>query len=450
MTPKRKLKLIRIISFIAISILSNPSFAQVLAGPMLGYSEMREVLLWVQTEKAATVKFNYWEKGNTTAVFSTDEYVTSKSNYFIAKLVAEDVLPGKKYDYELILDGKKMDFDYPLEFQTQTLWQYRSDPPAFKFAFGSCHYTNQPEFDRPGKPYGYTMDIFNKIYDQDPDFMMWGGDNIYLREVDWNTRSGIYKRYIDFKRKPELQKLFARTHNYAIWDDHDYGPNDADRSFWGKNWTLEAFKDNWGNPNYVFNNEATTGTYFWEDCQFFLLDDRWFRAPNEMEDSTKAYFGDKQIEWLIDALIGSSAPFKFIVAGGQVINSNGLFENMSTFPVERKKLLDKIQDNNISGVIFLTGDRHHTSMRKLERPGSYPLYDVTISALTSGAAKPTPAELLTSDLVPGTIISDLQSFSIMEVSGKRTDRSLKINVFDNTGTPRWDYTIKANDLKAKQ
>ena len=31
--------------------------AQIKNGPMVGYSEMKEVMLWVQTEKAAKVKF---------------------------------------------------------------------------------------------------------------------------------------------------------------------------------------------------------------------------------------------------------------------------------------------------------------------------------------------------------------------------------------------------------
>gem|GEM_PF-6823568 len=34
------------------------------SGPMVGYSEMKEVLLWVQTKSSAKVKFAYWEKGN--------------------------------------------------------------------------------------------------------------------------------------------------------------------------------------------------------------------------------------------------------------------------------------------------------------------------------------------------------------------------------------------------
>jgi len=421
--------------------------AQIKSGPMLGYSEMREVMLWVQTEKSEAVKFAYWEKDVPAVKFFTDEIVTTKDQAFVAKLVADEVLPGKKYGYEVYVNKKKVNIPYPMEFQTQTLWNYRTDPPAFTFAVGSCTYTNEPRFDRPGDPYGKSIKIFEKIYEHKPNFMVWGGDNIYLREVDWNTRSGVQKRYTDFKRQPELQKLWANVHHYAIWDDHDYGPNDADRSYWGKDWTLEAFKNNWGNPNYIFKDEAITGTFFWEDCQFFLMDDRWFRAPNMLQDSTKDYFGQKQLNWLIDALRSSSAPFKFVVTGGQIVNPAAVFENYSTYPVERKQMLDKIKENKIPGVIIISGDRHHTNLQKLDREGTYPLYDFTISPLTSGAGSPVEAEYKAGTIVPGTEVNKMQTYGIMEISGKRLERVLKINVFDASGVKKWDYVINAKDLK---
>ncbi|MDW8296496.1 MAG: alkaline phosphatase family protein, partial [Raineya sp.] len=46
------------------------------SGPMVGYSEMKEVLLWVQTKSSAKVKFAYWEKGNATKKTFTDEVTT--------------------------------------------------------------------------------------------------------------------------------------------------------------------------------------------------------------------------------------------------------------------------------------------------------------------------------------------------------------------------------------
>lgn len=421
--------------------------AQVQAGPMLGYSEMKEVLIWVQTEKEATIQYKYWPQDLPGDIHWSEKLKTEKKNYHMAKMVLDEVVPSKKYIYELYVDKKKVNFNHPLVFQTQELWQWRKEAPDFKFAVGSCTYTNEPPVDRPGRAYGGTFDIFNKIHDQKPDFMVWGGDNIYLREVDWNTRSGIYKRYNEFKKQKELQALFASSHNYATWDDHDYGPNDADRSYWGKEWSRSAFMDNWGNPNYIFPDEAITGTFFWQDVQFFILDDRSFKAPNKDPNPEKDYFGQKQMDWLIDALTFSNANFKVVVTGGQVVNPNALFENLSTCPKEYNELFERIAEHKISGLVFITGDRHHTSLRKLERTNNYPIYDLTVSSLTSGMAKAQAVEKTSPDLIEGTLVEDLQTFGLIEVTGPQADRKLIINIIDNTGKERWKHVLSANELK---
>ncbi|AYQ31284.1 alkaline phosphatase [Runella sp. SP2] len=420
------------------------SFAQVQSGPMVGYSEMREVLLWVQTKQAAKVKFMYWEQGNSTQKMSTEEVLTQKDKAFVAKLIADQVQPSKKYDYELWVDGKKMSFSYPLSFQSQTLWQWRTDPPAFKFAFGSCAFVNDAPYDRPSA-YGGDYDIYTAIYQQKPDFMVWGGDNTYLREPDWNTRTGVLYRNTHTRSLPQLQPLLASTHNYAIWDDHDFGPNDSDRSFALKNMTSEAFRLFWGNPNYVFEG-ACTSTFEWGDAQFFMLDDRWFRSPNNRKDD-RTYFGEEQLRWLMDALVGSKATFKFIVTGGQILNTAALFENYATYGEERALLLQKIAEANIPGVLFLTGDRHHTVLHRLNRFGTYPLYDFTVSPLTSGAGKPADAEKTTETYVAGTNVENKRNFGMFEISGPEKDRVLKVTIYDAKGSQQWQREIKASELK---
>lgn len=420
------------------------SLAQVQSGPMVGYSEMREVLLWVQTKQAAKVKFMYWEQGNTTQKMGTEEVLTHKNTAFVARLVADQVQPSKKYDYELWIDNKKINVGYPLSFQTQILWQHRTDPPAFKFAFGSCAYVNDAPYDRP-TAYGGEYEIFTAIAAKKPDFMVWGGDNTYLREPDWNTRTGILYRNTHTRSLPEMQPLLGATHHYAIWDDHDFGPNDSDRGFSLKNMTSEAFRLFWGNPNYIFEG-ACTGTFEWGDAQFFLLDDRWFRAPNDRNDD-RTYFGKAQIQWLIDALVFSKANFKFIVTGGQIINAASLFENYAVFAEERNYLLQRIADEKIPGVIFLTGDRHHTILHRLNRFGTYPLYDFTVSPLTSGPGKPNDKEKITDTFVEGTSVENKRNFSTFEISGKADNRVLKVSIFDSKGIEQWQREIKASDLK---
>ena len=434
----------RLLLLFLLSVLVAPLlFAQIQSGPMVGYSEMREVLLWVQTKQAAKVKFMYWEQGNTAQKMSTDEILTQKNTAFVAKIVADQAQPSKKYEYEVWIDGKKTTLPYALSFQSQTLWQWRSDPPALKFAFGSCVFVNDAPYDRPNA-YGGEYEIFNSILAQKPDFMVWGGDNIYLREPDWNTRTGIMHRNTHTRSLPEMQPLLGSVHHYATWDDHDYGPNDSDRSFWLKNTTSEAFRLFWGNPNYIFEG-ACTSTFEWGDAQFFMLDDRWFRSPNDLK-TDRTYFGEAQIKWLLDALTDSKATFKFIVAGGQILNTASIYENYATYGSERNQLLNSITEARISGVVFLTGDRHHTILHKLERFGTYPLHDFTISALTSGTGPPRKEELTQNTVIAETIVSK-RNFATFEITGIAKERVLKITDFDSKGVQLWTREIKANDLK---
>ncbi|MEL6720773.1 MAG: alkaline phosphatase family protein, partial [Bacteroidota bacterium] len=242
-----KLALSLLLCAFYLSLYAQSSILQ--AGPMVGYSEMTEVQLWVQTKESAKVHFNFWEKGGNKSDMRTSTSIRTKVDQaFTAKVSLQDLLPGKTYEYQLFINDQGLKFPYPTEFQTQVLWQWRTDPPNFKIAIGSCSYINEPEFDRPGKGYGGEYEIFEGIHKQEPDAMIWLGDNTYLREVDWYTKSGIFHRYTHTRSTKEMQALLASTHHYAIWDDHDFGPDDSDRSFIHKDKTLNAFELFWANP----------------------------------------------------------------------------------------------------------------------------------------------------------------------------------------------------------
>ncbi len=414
------------------------------AGPMVGYSQMREVALWVQLNAPAKVQIKYWDKSEVSKQYFTNAVKTKKESAYTAHLIADKVEPGRKYNYQLYINDTLIIRPYPLEFQAQDLWQYHHDPPKFSFAFGSGAYVNQEQYDRP-KPYGGDYRVYTSIYKKHPDFMLWGGDNIYLREADYFSRTGILARYSYHQSLPELQPLFGSIHNYAIWDDHDFGPDNSDRSFINKNITLEAFKLFWSNPSYGVMNKPGTTTFFkWNDVDFYLLDNRYYRSPDNRENTRKVQFGENQIEWLIDALSFSKAPFKIIVTGGQMINPYPDWETYAMFPEEKEELFKKIKSAGIKGVVFLTGDRHFTEISKLERKGTYPLYDFTISAFTSGANS-WPEEP-NFNRVEGTHIFK-RNFAVFSFSGKRKHRTMTCTTFDVNGKKIWDYKLSEDDLK---
>jgi len=411
------------------------------SGPMLGYSDMFETLLWVQTKSRAEVQFSYWVKDNPAQKFLTETIITEKREGFTARLTADEVQPGQVYEYALAINGQPVLLDYPANFQTQTLWQWRTDPPAFKVAVGSCSYVNETPYDRPGTPYGAGYQIFSSIHQKLPDVMLWLGDNTYLREVDWFTRTGFLHRYTHTRSLPELQPLLASTHHYAIWDDHDFGPNDSDGSFVHKDMAAEVFQLFWGNPTYGLPGQGGVTSYFqWADIDFFLLDNRYFRTPNNQKLGERTLLGKAQLEWLIGALAASKAPFKMVAIGGQVLSTHTALETyVNLCPEERSYLLNRIDEEGIKNVVFLTGDRHHTELSKLTLKSGITVYDLTVSPLTSGVHPTDEKNLFREE---GTLISQ-RNFGMLEFSGPRTERSLTMRIHDVEGKELWSRTLKS-------
>ncbi len=417
------------------------------SGPMIGYVDMFEVLVWVQTKGRAGVQVVYWELGNPEKQFKTDYFYTSGPEY-TAKCVANAVQPGKQYEYQVMIGEKKVELPYPTTFKTQALWQWRTDPPPFSFATGSCAFVNEAEYDRP-KPYGSNYQIFTKIFEQKPDLMLWLGDNVYYREPDWNTRTGMAYRYTHSRSLPELQPLLASTAHYAIWDDHDYGPDNSDGSWVHKEMAWEVFRNFWGNPTFGINGQKGCTTRFqYNDADFFLLDNRYNRTPNRCKTCERTSLGKEQLEWLIGSLSNSRAPFKFVAIGGQVLSSDNHEESaFHDFPAERDSIISRIEQEGIKGVVFLTGDKHFTELSAFKNKAGNWMYDLTSSALTSGAFTDAATKTSNELRVPGTVVAE-NNFAMLRFSGLRTARELNITVYNAQGKEMWtktilpDYTIK--------
>jgi len=419
-------------------LLMIQSFAQKVelkSGPMLGYSEMREVIVWLQTTAKGKIQLNYWDQIQPNQIFKSEIVETDISTAFTAKIILSLLEPGKKYGYQVLLNEKPLLFPYALEFQTQSLWQWRTDPPAFSIALGSCAYINDTPYDRPGKPYGSNYHIFESILSKKPDAMLWLGDNTYLREADWNSRSGILYRYTHTRATPELQGLLGSVHHYAIWDDHDFGPDNSDRGFIHKEATLEAFRLFWGNPTSGLPDQnGITSQFQWADIDFFLLDNRFSRAPDERKTGERTQFGKAQIEWLLDALKTSKAPFKMIATGGQFLSSSAIAENhIKLYPEEREYLIKRIEEEGLTNIIFLTGDRHLTELTEMKLSNGKFIYDLTVSPLTSGVNTNPDLNVLR---VPGTLVTE-HNFGFLTFSGKRQERKLTIKIFDAAGKEKW-------------
>jgi alkaline phosphatase D len=420
------------------------------SGPMVGYCEMTEAVIWAQTSKEADVRVDYYAKDKPAEVFSSKTYKSSENNYFTNHIVLTQLQQGKEYHYDLFINNKKIVLPYDTSFSSKKLWQWREKAPDFTIALGSCSYISEEALDRPGKPYGSNYTIFESIAKKNPDIMLWGGDNIYLREADWDSKSGIYHRYTHTRSVKEMQSLLASTQNIAIWDDHDFGSDDSDRGFYNKYITQQAFKDFWANKFYGMNSDQKEGvfsSYNWSDAEIFLLDNRFFKSPNNRKTGDKTMLGSAQIQWLIDALVSSKASFKIIVIGGQVLNTEAVFENYENYKSEKELVLNEILANKIKGVLFISGDRHFTELTELKRTNTYSLYDWTVSPLTSGhGVVEKIAKEPNRNRVPGSLFAQ-HVFGTLSFSGEKESRQIKLSLFDKDGVELWSKSILKSELE---
>ncbi len=446
-------RIIPLIVCIFLNVNINAQQNKLISGPWAGNVGLRTATIWV--EVSPSVK-------KVAVRYICDAFDNKSIVVFYKGELGKDFNPVKidlnglnyntKYSYTLIIDDKEVKTNFSTKFTTQDLWQWRKPAPDFSFLAGSCAYINEPMYDRPGKPYGGDSSIFESMANTPAAFHVWMGDNWYTREVDFESAWGLNYRASHARSQKVLQKFMAAMPQYAIWDDHDFGPNDAGKNYILKEEARETFKNFSTNPSYGEEGKGIYTKVNYSDVDLFLTDDRYFRSNDKMPDSidgkptaSKQFFGTVQIEWLKNSLLFSSATFKIIIVGSQVINPLNKYETMQKYSYEYNELLNFIRNQKIEGVVFFTGDRHHSEVIKVEQQNFYPFYDVTISPYTAGVSKPTGNEKNNSYRVAGTLV-EAQNFGKINVSGTRNNRILKVDFIGIKGEQLGTWSVTEKEL----
>lgn len=423
---------------------ANKQTPQLISGPVIGSVTTNSAKIWIAYSGASENIVALFDPKNKEVKFPSKlDYIKNKKGVIAMTISFNELRENTKYIITIKMNNViKSD---------QSSFTTMSSQPIKDFSFiaGSCFLEWPNAFGRMIFP-GAHKRIFNPMSsDSTIDFNLWLGDNTYLLFGQWNSFEKNFKRQLKTRTKNKLYSKYLMSRpNYAIWDDHDFGPNDADSHFPLKDTSLNIFTHFW--PNESFGLKDTKGIFSSVnkyDCEFFLLDDRYYRS--EEEDSNGQLLGDAQMQWLKVSLLNSKATFKFIITGSQVLNRQTEKECwMSDFPRDTKDFLSFIKTNNINGVLFLTGDRHLTRIVKDTTLGNYPLYDFTISPVLSILTKETEIEKNNPQVVPGSLVQGKRNYATVSVTGDVNHRKCTIKDFDEYGVQLWEYIIDENELKA--
>ncbi len=341
---------------------------------MLGRVTDNNASFWVRTANEADVQVKVSENKNFKSGVTSNIVKSKVVDDYTAIVFVDSLEPDKQYFYELYVNGKQDPEKKVYSFKT---FPVAKKPAQFTIAFGGD----------AGYVY-YHEKIWNVIKGHHPLAFLWLGDNEYINMPTFPNAMHYYT-YYRRQSRPEFRNLVSSTSNYAIWDDHDAGTNDIwfgpykDKPVW-KMSQLDHFKKNWIDPFYGTKEwPATYFNFIIGDVEFFMTDGRFYRT-NPYDDNP-TMLGPNQKAWLLDAVKKSKATFKVLVSGvpWAFDAKKDSRDTWNGFREERKEIFDFLANNKISGVVLISGDRHRTDIRKIERPNGYTLYDWQNCQLTN-------------------------------------------------------------------
>lgn len=270
-----------------------------------------------------------------------------------------------------------------------------------RLAFGSCtaQYAIQTG-ERLEQP------LWRHILSRDPEAFVWIGDAIYSDEPVFNI-SALFrgKKPVSFRdvteagvfatKAEQLAALYTVQANepgylaltntkaiYGIYDDHDYGTNNGDSSFVGKDAGSKAFLDFIGEPAASPRRKAASRGGIYDSHSLtlngvrvllVLLDVRYARTPygEGLDDGTADILGATQWAWLraqLDpaALARDEVDAVVIASGVQVLpTTRAPAENWKRYPARRRELLALLRDSRIAHIL-VSGDVHFSEISSVD------------------------------------------------------------------------------------
>lgn len=327
-------------------------------GPMIGHTTDTTARVWIRADGLCRLQVRTVGPGG--KIITSEGIRLVEADNFCGSVVLKSLSPSTRYGYRIILNNEEKSPSVSQEFTTFPPEQQRG---ILRVGFGHS-------LIGPG-----NQTTWRSIAEKKPNLFILMGDNIYSNTTDPARQRQMY---LQFRADPHFRAFAATTPIYVIWDDHDYGKNNSDRTQQGKERSLRTFNEMWANPpSHAGRAKGIWTRFSIGSSAFFLLDVRYHRSPNGDPDGPdKTMLGAEQRTWLLDQLAASSETFKFIVSGSSW-NCGGAESWNHPFLHEYDTILAGIASKRIGGIILLGGDQHFhkIGVRPAESWGGYDLHE---------------------------------------------------------------------------
>ena len=370
-------------------------------GPICGGVSDTGAVFILRTDTVAIVQIELSSDSLFNNSLFTDTIDSGNDSDNWAKLQVSGLQPSTRYFYRAVLQNTPENKQrYFYTFPTIGI------ETNFQFLTGSCQQAN-------GDPNSNSGLIFPIMAQENPAYFIHQGDWGYPDTTDdeqgqpgnyfpleYSRVQASYRARFDTLFP--INDLLAVTPVAYLWDDHDLVNENADSTLPGIPNSLLGYQSMF--PHHPLSSPANGGwhQFSYGNCDIFMLDNRAKRAPNVdafdflLPDSVlfnpspeHTILGQEQMNWLKQGLLSSTADWKFISSGtpfnaglraciemailAQVFVDTistpfGVFQPASIaieisdkwagFPADANELINHVIENNISNIIFLSGDTH--------------------------------------------------------------------------------------------
>ncbi len=319
------------------------------AGPYSGaVSDSSAVLVYKLSLPDQKCMVEYSEDSLLRGSKFSDVYTTSGADANYIKVGLKNLAPETEYFYRLVLNGKKLDKSRG-KFQT-----FSDNPHSFAFAFGN---SLKSESRRSGLRAAVDKDILFFLHTGDLHY-----DNIDIADI------GLFRNsYQKALLRNDMSYMGKRVPFVYMWDDHDYGPNNSDKTAPGRLESGRAYRE--CIPHYpmiaIEKNGPIYQAFTVNNTRFVLTDLRSKRNQNRMPDNEhKSMMGDAQLTWFMNEIKESSETHPLIIWVSSVpytAEKRAGGDSWDGFTHERRAIANFIKEHNIKNLMIISGDAHSIS-----------------------------------------------------------------------------------------
>ncbi len=261
---------------------------------------------------------------------------TAPDDYGLVRFDLTGLQPDTAYDYRLVVDGAPDNGRGFGAFRTPV-----DAPFSFTVTASSCALT------------GSNGAVFDAIRSEDPLVHLAVGDMHYenLQSTDPAAFIDAYRRALTTPAQGALARAVPTAY---VWDDHDYGPNDADASAPGRSAVREAYRR--AVPHYEVppGDAAIYQAFTIGRVRFVVTDDRSERTDDTM-------LGATQLDWLLGELRSSSETHAVVVWVSSlpwIGEANPGADGWAGVADERALIAEAIASAGIDNLVMVSGDAH--------------------------------------------------------------------------------------------